>query len=399
MKTTDQLISTARLLDLPWFEKTLVPLIVKHKSVYKEIEKLTGIPAGFIASIHVRENGPDVGKFKTYLGNGQPLNKVTTIVPKGRGPFKNWVEGAIDALSLHNLQDIKDWDLKKACYEWERYNGFGYKDRGKYSPYVWTGTQYGLDQGYYTSDGNYSSTAKDENIGCYALYTLLIKADSDFIIKYNKEADPQKPNALFDFFMKMLEFMFNLFTPKMSESLAEKIIAQNPNIKLDEIQRALGFVKQASSSLYMLYVDFNLHSSVERAFLINLVTGKTEMSEHTTVGKYSDENHDGWADSFGNISGSGKSSLGAMITAEEYGKSVGGWSKFAEALKLKGLEKGLNDKVYDRAIIIHDSTYSENGGRSLGCITFDKQATIKLIDHLGSGSIVYVNHKSLKGIS
>ena len=180
-----------------------------------------------------------------------------------------------------------------------------------------------------------------------------------------------------------------------SLTLADKICSYNPVIDKTELLRALPFLDEVKKKEYMLYVDFDLHSSDERAFLINLETGETVMSERTTVGKFTDLDHDGFANKFSNVIGSGMSSLGAMITAEEYGKSVGGWSKFSEALKLVGLEPTLNGNVYDRAIIIHDSTYSENGGRSLGCITFDKAAAIKIIDYLGSGSLVYVNHASL----
>ena len=179
------------------------------------------------------------------------------------------------------------------------------------------------------------------------------------------------------------------------DDLASLIIENNPLIERHELERALGFLDQVPKNDYMLYVDFDLHSSDERAYLIDLNTGESVIKERTTVGKFTDPDHDGNANVFSNVSGSGMSSLGAMVTAEEYGKSVGGWSKFSEALKLRGLEPTLNGNVYDRAIIIHDSTYSENGGRSLGCLTFDKAAAIKIIDYLGTGSLVYTNHHSL----
>ena len=179
------------------------------------------------------------------------------------------------------------------------------------------------------------------------------------------------------------------------DDLASLIVSKNPLIEKHELERALEFLDQVPKNDYMLYVDFDLHSSDERAYLIDLNTGESVMKERTTVGKFTDPDHDGNANTFSNTSGSGMSSLGAMVTAEEYGKSVGGWSKFSEALKLRGLEPTLNGNVYDRAIIIHDSTYSENGGRSLGCLTFDKEAAIKIIDYLGTGSLVYTNHHSL----
>lgn len=182
-------------------------------------------------------------------------------------------------------------------------------------------------------------------------------------------------------------------------SILHEILKDNPVIEKVELERALGFLHRAKNQNFMLYVDFDLNSKDERAYLIDLKTGKTILKEQTTVGKFSDLNHDGWADAFGNVSGSGKSSLGAMLTAEEYGKSVGGWSKFKYALKLDGLEPTLNGKVRERAIVIHDSKYAETGGRSLGCITFNEKSAKFVIDKLGEGSLVYCNHESLKKLT
>lgn len=192
--TTKELIRTAKLLSgLSWYQKALIPKIIKAKDIYQRVEDVTGVPKGFIAAVHVRENGPDVGKFQTYLGNGQSLNRVTTIVPKGRGPFKSWSEGAIDAIKLQKLDKIEKWDLETAVTEWEKYNGLGYRKRGKNSPYVWTGTQHGVGVGYFTSDGVYSATAKDRGIGVFALYTLLINEDADFKIKENLDYEIDVP--------------------------------------------------------------------------------------------------------------------------------------------------------------------------------------------------------------
>jgi lysozyme family protein len=40
----------------------------------------TGVPWFVVAALHERESGAD---FATYLGNGEPLNRVTQLVPKG----------------------------------------------------------------------------------------------------------------------------------------------------------------------------------------------------------------------------------------------------------------------------------------------------------------------------
>jgi lysozyme family protein len=212
--TVQELIKTAKLKNLSWYEQKLVPKIIKNKNIYFEVQEKTGVPAGFLAAVHTRENGPDVGVFKTYLGNGQSLNRVTTIVPKGRGPFKNWVEGAIDAIKLVELDEVKKWDLEQAIYQWEKYNGFGYKARGKLSPYVWTGTQHGGNTGYFTSDGKYSATAKDNGIGCFALYTLLTRQDSDFIIGNDPIIIKDEPKNIQNPLAIFLSWVIDLFKSK-----------------------------------------------------------------------------------------------------------------------------------------------------------------------------------------
>jgi len=69
---------------------------LKGRNTYQQIETKTGVPWWFVGLCHYRESHFD---FNTYLGNGQALGKITTIVPKGRGPFLGanaFVDGAVD---------------------------------------------------------------------------------------------------------------------------------------------------------------------------------------------------------------------------------------------------------------------------------------------------------------
>ena len=214
------LIKTAKLVgDLSWYRRSFIPKLVSGKSYYKKVQDETGIPMAFVAAIHSRELASDVGVFKAYLGNGQPLNKVTTIVPKKRGPFKSWHEGAIDALvNVEKLNQIKNWDLETCIEEWEKYNGLGYMNRGKLSPYVWSGTNHGLKTGLFVKDGVYDPNAVDKNIGCYALYLLLIEQDLDFKIGEIKVANNEK-----SFWQIVLDFIKNLLSGKTNEEVYREI--------------------------------------------------------------------------------------------------------------------------------------------------------------------------------
>ena len=78
---------------------------IAHKAIYQEIEAATGVPWALVAVIHRREGKADFG---TYLGNGQPLHAVTTMVPRGRGPFNTFTAGAVDALRIDSLASVRD---------------------------------------------------------------------------------------------------------------------------------------------------------------------------------------------------------------------------------------------------------------------------------------------------
>src|SRR5258708_4181352 len=87
----------------------------ENRPRYVVIEGNSGVPWPMIACIHKRESDAQDKHgnplFTSYLGNGQPLNRKTTIVPKGRGPFNSFEEGAMDALRIDGLTSIRDWRL------------------------------------------------------------------------------------------------------------------------------------------------------------------------------------------------------------------------------------------------------------------------------------------------
>src|SRR5262245_6834708 len=80
--------------------------IVATTNRYKEAEQATNVPWFVIGALHMRESDAN---FSTSLGNGEPLNRVTRLVPRGRGPFSSWQQGAIDALRLDGLHKVTQW--------------------------------------------------------------------------------------------------------------------------------------------------------------------------------------------------------------------------------------------------------------------------------------------------
>jgi len=167
--------------------------IISEKDRYMAVQKTAGAPWFWIGCVHTREASRN---FNTYLGNGQPLNQVTTIVPKGRGPFKSWEAGAIDALKvLKQLDKITEWSIERCLFEFERYNGFGYMRAGISinSPYNWSGTTL-YTRGKYVADRVFSSTTVDKQPGCAGILKSLINLDDDVRNHFGVSPPEPTPN-------------------------------------------------------------------------------------------------------------------------------------------------------------------------------------------------------------
>jgi lysozyme family protein len=144
-----------------------------HKDRYQMVADKTGVPWYALAALHERESSAD---FSTYLGNGEPLNRVTRLVPRGRGPFDSWEGGAIDALQFDELDKVKDWSIERVAYECERYNGWGYHNHGVPSAYLWSFTNI-YRSGKYVADGVWSSSVVDQQCGTMPIIKVLLALD------------------------------------------------------------------------------------------------------------------------------------------------------------------------------------------------------------------------------
>jgi len=146
------------------------------KARYQNVSTKTKVPWFVIAVIHEREASQS---WKANLAQGDPWNKVSIHVPKGRGPFQSWEEAAVDALvnCAPHAAAWKDWTAGGALTLLEEYNGLGYAARGVPSPYVWASTdQY--RKGKYVADGHYDPNAVDHQLGCAALLSRMALLDT-----------------------------------------------------------------------------------------------------------------------------------------------------------------------------------------------------------------------------
>jgi len=142
-------------------------------------------------------------------------------------------------------------------------------------------------------------------------------------------------------------------------------------------------------------VDFSKSSTQKRLFVIDISTGQILFNSLVAHGRNSGNEY---ATRFSNLPESHQSSLGFYITMGTYNGGNG------YSLRLKGCEKGINDKAYERAIVIHGADYVSNqfisnrgeAGRSYGCPALPTDLNKKIIDVIKDGSCLFLYHPTKK---
>ena len=150
---------------------------IDHKEIYQQISdgSQSKVPWEMIACLHRRESDAN---FNTYLGNGQALSHVTTIVPKGRGPFTGpnaFVDGGLDAIRQEGWGSVVDWRLEKMLYYMLLFNGVGTEPHIP-SSYIWGGTNI-QKPGKWIEDHVYNPYVWDPQPGCAPLILTIINLD------------------------------------------------------------------------------------------------------------------------------------------------------------------------------------------------------------------------------
>lgn len=136
-------------------------------------------------------------------------------------------------------------------------------------------------------------------------------------------------------------------------------------------------------------IDFTKPSTEERLYVLDIRHKKLLFSSIVSHGKNSGGNY---ATSFSNEVGSYKSSLGFFVTGNTY-QGKNGYS-----LVLNGLEKGINDRAKERAIVMHGANYCSLSvaasagrlGRSFGCPALPRSLTKPIINTIKNGTLLYI---------
>jgi lysozyme family protein len=152
----------------------IVMRINAHQQRYQALETTTTVPWFVIALIHNLEGDLD---FDTHLANGDSLKHRTVNDPGGLikeiDPPYTFEQGAVAALEYDGLTKVQEWDIPRICYEFETFNGFGYRQHSVNTPYLWAGSQL-YTKGKYVSDHVFDPDAVSDQIGTGVLLKYMV---------------------------------------------------------------------------------------------------------------------------------------------------------------------------------------------------------------------------------
>jgi hypothetical protein len=189
-----------------------------------------------------------------------------------------------------------------------------------------------------------------------------------------------------------------------SDAEISSLVTQAPGLRSDVLKLALTAARRAEDNglvpkrNLLTVIDYSLPSSQPRLFIFDLTAHKLLFRELVAHGKSSGGNI---ANFFSNSPGSLATSLGLFVTADTYNGGNG------YSLRLRGLEEGVNDMAWDRAIVLHGASYVSNEavkvlgrlGRSWGCPAVRPEISQKIIDTIRGGSPVFAYYPDQSWLS
>lgn len=138
-------------------------------------------------------------------------------------------------------------------------------------------------------------------------------------------------------------------------------------------------------------VDMSQSSRNKRLYILDMEQHTVLVNTYVAHGRNSGAEY---ARSFSNSPSSHKSSLGFYITQGTY------YGNNGLSLKIRGMERGFNDKALGRNIVVHGSQYvgpdflemNNFCGRSYGCPAVPADESEEIIDLIKEGSCLFIYH-------
>lgn len=177
-----------------------------------------------------------------------------------------------------------------------------------------------------------------------------------------------------------------------SSNVQQAMQANAPKLSADAIKLGVEAYNHAQSmgldkQKVLTIIDYSKPSAEQRLWVFDMRDGHVIENTLVAHGKGSGMNY---ATSFSNKFHSDATSIGVYLTGNTYS------GKHGYSMKLKGLDKGYNDNVYSRAVVMHSAWYvskqfaAEHGrlGRSWGCPALSQQDASKIISEIKDGTIM-----------
>jgi hypothetical protein len=183
--------------------------------------------------------------------------------------------------------------------------------------------------------------------------------------------------------------------PVSPSSVYDRLNLDRLGLSRDAFEYAIkGFNKlreegKLNNSGIITIIDFSKSSAQKRFFILDLNRFELLCNTYVSHGVNSGMEY---ARHFSNTPESNQSSLGFYLTGVTY------TGKHGYSLKLSGLEKGFNDNVESRAIVMHAADYVNEElarshgyiGRSHGCPAIPVQLHKKIIKDIKGGSCLFI---------
>ncbi|SFT73152.1 murein L,D-transpeptidase catalytic domain family protein [Halomonas saccharevitans] len=193
------------------------------------------------------------------------------------------------------------------------------------------------------------------------------------------------PSLASDDFLTQADTPNTLDSPSLDQTLLR--LAPGADARVMQLAaRALACADPDAERLAV--IDFSLPSTEPRLWVFDLQKQQLLFKELVSHGQGSGN---AVAQSFSNVPESHQSSIGLFRTMNSYRGSNG------YSLRLEGLEPGVNDLAYERAIVIHGADYvsedfiQQTGrlGRSHGCPAVRQEVAIPLIDSIKDNQYLF----------
>jgi len=216
---------------------------------------------------------------------------------------------------------------------------------------------------------------------------------------YNKSFSFEGSNSISDAVLEaVIPFKFNLepeisFMPKLQ--VYDSLDLGTKGLNFEAFRYALqGMQKMANmgyqfNSNIITIADFSQPSYNKRLYVVDLDNYQVLYNTYVSHGRNSGKE---LAKKFSNKLSSYQSSLGFYLTKDTY------FGKHGYSLQLEGLEKGINDNAFRRAIVVHGAEYvneraiSSLGyiGRSQGCPAVPAKVSKEIISTIKDGTCLFI---------